>query len=73
MFTLISFGSKEEVRIVAFQLSALCFSLRTGGNRALFFVKNVSTFFIKVDATACGQQNGHDRFIASESMDRTAE
>ncbi|MBY0085414.1 hypothetical protein [Brevibacillus brevis] len=73
MFTLISFGSKEEVRIVAFQLSALCFSLRTGETERFFSVKNVSTFFTKVDATACGQQNGHDRFVASESMGGTAE
>lgn len=42
MFTLISFGSKEEVRIVAFQLSALCFSLCTGGNRALFLLASES-------------------------------
>ncbi|CAI8813275.1 hypothetical protein EMIT07CA2_200050 [Brevibacillus sp. IT-7CA2] len=33
--------------------------------KALFSVKNVSTFFIKVDATACGQQNGHDRFVGT--------
>ncbi|BAH42215.1 hypothetical protein BBR47_12380 [Brevibacillus brevis NBRC 100599] len=44
-----------------------------GETERFFSVKNVSTFFIKVDATACGQQNGHDRFVASESMDRTAE
>ncbi|TQK74214.1 hypothetical protein FB479_102856 [Brevibacillus sp. AG162] len=36
MFTLISFGSKEEVRIVAFQLSALCFSLRSGETERFF-------------------------------------
>ncbi|GEC90553.1 hypothetical protein DES34_108130 [Brevibacillus brevis] len=37
MFTLISFGSKEEVRIVAFQLSALCFSLRSGETERFFY------------------------------------
>ncbi|TGV17935.1 hypothetical protein EN829_046910 [Mesorhizobium sp. M00.F.Ca.ET.186.01.1.1] len=30
-----------------------------------FSVKNVSTFFMKWDVTACGQQNGHDRFVAA--------
>ncbi|TKI53968.1 hypothetical protein E8L90_00020 [Brevibacillus antibioticus] len=37
--------------------------MRASNNRGFFSVKNVSTFFIKVDATACGQQNGHDRFV----------
>ncbi|PSJ87570.1 hypothetical protein C7R93_26110 [Brevibacillus fortis] len=26
-------------------------------------MKNVSTFFINVDVTACGQKNGRDRFL----------
>jgi len=29
-------------------------------------VKNVETFFLKVDVTACGQQNDHDRFVSRE-------
>ncbi|MED1960382.1 hypothetical protein [Brevibacillus formosus] len=33
--------------------------------QVLFLVKNVSTFFIKVYATACGQQNGFGRFVVS--------
>ncbi|RNB76857.1 hypothetical protein EDM52_01275 [Brevibacillus invocatus] len=36
---------------------------------SVFFVKNVSMFFIHVDVTACGQQNGNDHF-ARRNLER---
>ncbi|GAB1534013.1 hypothetical protein [Brevibacillus sp. HB2.2] len=59
--------------MLLFSYPRFVFPYVLGETERFFSVKNVSTFFIKVDATACGQQNGHDRFLASESMDGTAE
>ncbi|SFI85738.1 hypothetical protein SAMN05518846_101365 [Brevibacillus centrosporus] len=39
VFTLISFGSKEEVRIVACLPSALCFPFFHEGEQSVFFIQ----------------------------------